>query len=92
MQIEGCKHKHLEGKDRFFDPSYSLSCGNCSLPLHRLGPVVFAGHLYSTAMVADILVWTRPVTCPYCGFINRDVLIPCSDYVIDLNYVLPCAC
>lgn len=93
MQICGCAYKGLTKEDKFFTAVENLYCDRCGSPQIHLGMVVFGGHLQTEFYTFDILVWTKPIECLYCGFVIRDVLAPCGDYVLDFsNYVLPTAC
>lgn len=86
MKISGCAYKELDETEKFFVTVEHLFCGNCGSPQERTGLVVFGGHLQSETFCGDVLVWTKPLICFYCDFIIRDLVLPCGDYVLELEY------
>jgi hypothetical protein len=92
MVIEGCAYEDLDEAERFFVTVEAIICGNCGSLQQRSGLVVYAGHLENDSLCAEILVWTKPMKCFYCDHIIRDLLIPCGDYLLNLEtYELPSA-
>jgi hypothetical protein len=86
MEIQGCAYKGLE----FFEADEYLFCSSCGSLQERTGLVVFGGHIHSDSFTGDVLVWTEPIRCLYCDHVIRDMIIPCSDYILDLrSHVIP---